>query len=218
MGKKTRKKVKKQNSTCVIVVTGPTDTMVQFNHKHNMMEAFSASQLLEEHQLRNQYSVALDYPIADEADVDPDIDYEGFSDFLLHEYNWGLHPSSFLEGGFALLRSFEMPADEASKLMREMSELYPNLYFDLTFVWEDKKEEELNAGFVLYENGHYKLIGGVHDIRVFYKAYEAVGESVCEHIIEDWKSDEIRASYLHFLVGFTKMKVPPAAQVHEEAA
>jgi len=218
MKKKTRAKKMKQNATCVIVITGPTETMMQFNHNHNTTERFSASQLLEEHQLRNQHSVALDYHIADEADVDPDLDHEGYSEFLLHEYNWGLHPSSFLEGGFALQNYFEMPADKATELMREMSELYPDLYFDLTFVWEDKKEEELHAGFVLYQNGHYKLIGGVHDIRAFYKAYEAVGESVCEHIIEDWKSDEIRASYMHFLAGFTKVKVPPAAQVQEEAA
>jgi len=181
-----------------ITVTGTEEAGRELAQKLNG-EVVDAQTQLEIHKQREMYALADDNPYEDS---DIAADPKMHSDQLWQQHNWGIHPSSLKEGGFAFrVKVTESPSEEkcsAILIIRALSAEHPNLHFDALFVNRDENA----AGILLVKQGEVVLFSPItdEDFNGLRDEYASIGEAKGIEMDDDITDpDDIKE--IHFATG-----------------
>ena len=188
----------------VVTATGTKESGNELAHTlQDHGKVMNAATLLGDHRLRETYAPADDNPMANSSDEM--VDSMAYTRQLHQKYNWGLHPSSLQEGGFAYRFKFAATtSDDTVGMIRAFSSDYPDLYFDVAFC----RLDDDSAGFLLFQGGDIVMFSSIEGeaFDAFHKVYEEIGERICNESAdpddEEWKHDPESAREMHFMHGF----------------
>lgn len=182
----------------VVTVTGIEEAAKAIPQDlRNQGKVVDARVELEKHKLRDQYAMAELAPFEN-----PNVTGEpkALSKARWEQFSWGIHPASLNEDGFSMRLKFtaNTSEDDGVNLIKAISTVHPDLYFDTVFV---KLDEEV-AGILLVHGGEIVLFSVIadQDFEVFRDVHAAIGKAQVHEMDADIVAQK-NIMELHFLNG-----------------